>query len=178
MRFAPEHSSREHPRRVRWPRIFTISGLLFALVVVLLFAEATPVGPIMELRVRDAQNILTPERAAQSVDYWRTVTEQLLVDPDFTQSHHARASYSKLLSSQAGLLVERNFPAEAEQAYRLAGELCPSSPEAVYRYVNLLVTQGRIQDAIPVAEAAVRADVNNQQQFRGLLDELKRMRNR
>ena len=140
-----------------------------------MFAEATPVGPIMELRVRDEQNILTSERAAQSVDYWRTVTQQLLADPEFTESHHARASYSKLLSSQAGLLVERNYPAEAEQAFRLANELCPSSPEAVYRYVNWLVSQGRIEDALPVAEAAVRADVDRQHQYRGLVAELNRM---
>jgi len=142
------------------------------------FAEASPVGPIMELRVRDEQNTLTAERAAQSVDYWRAMTQQLMADPEFTQSHHARASYSKLLSSQAGLLVERNFPAEAEQAFRFANELCPSSPEAVYRYVNWLVAQGRIQDALPVAEAAVRADVNHQHQYRGLVAELNRLRTR
>ena len=142
------------------------------------FAEATTAGPIMELRVRDEQNTLTRERAAESVDYWRGLTQQLMADPEFTQSHHARASYSKLLASQAGLLVERNFLAEAEQTFRYANELCPSSPEAVYRYVNLLVAQGRIQDALPVAEAAVRADVNNRQQFRGLVEELNRMRTR
>jgi hypothetical protein len=142
------------------------------------FAEATPVGPIMELRAGGEQNNLTAERAAQSVDYWRAITQQLLADPEFTQSHHARASYSKLLSSQAGLLVERNFPVEAEQTFRFANELCPSSPEAVYRYVNWLVTQGRVDDALPVAEAAVRADVNHQHQYRGLVTELNRLRTR
>jgi len=140
-----------------------------------MFPEATTAGPIMELRVSEEQSALTRERAAQSVEYWRAMTQQLMADPDFTQSHHARASYSKLVSSQAGLLLERNFPAEAEQAFRFANELCPSSPEAVYRYVNWLVAQSRIQDALPVAEAAVRADVNHQHQYRGLVAELRRM---
>src|SRR5258708_6779600 len=34
------------------------------------YSTAVPVGPIMELRVQDAQNAFTPERAAESVDYW------------------------------------------------------------------------------------------------------------
>ena len=46
------------------------------------YANATPLGPIMELRVRDEQNALTAERAAQSVDYWRATAQQLLADPE------------------------------------------------------------------------------------------------
>src|SRR6185369_11487953 len=34
------------------------------------FAQATTLGPVMELRVQDEENALSAARAAQSVDYW------------------------------------------------------------------------------------------------------------
>jgi hypothetical protein len=139
-------------------------------------ADASPLGPIMEVGGRDEQNTLTPERAAQTVDYWRNTTQQLLVDADALASEEVRKSYSKLLSSQAGLFVERNHPAEAEELFRLANEVCPYSPEAVFRYVNLLVEQNRVNDAFPVVENALRSDPNNQQ-FRDLVAELKKKNN-
>jgi len=138
-----------------------------------MFADAAPLGPIMELDVRDENSALTRERAAQSVDYWRTTAQELLADPDARESAEVLKSYSKLVSSQGGLLANRNFPVEAEQAFRLATEICPYSPEAVFRLVNLLVEQNRFEDALPVAENAVKAEPQNQQ-FRSLVEELKR----
>ena len=85
-----------------------------------------------------------------------------------------RKAYSKLVSSQAGLFLQRGYAAEAEQAFRIANEICPTSPEAVFRYVNMLVDQKRIEDALPVAEAAVKAAPENQQ-FRNLVEQLKNM---
>jgi hypothetical protein len=66
--------------------------------------------------------------------------------------------------------------AEAEQLFRLASEVCPSSPEAVFRYINLLVSQGRVNETLPIVENAIRADPNNQQ-FQGLKTELGRIKN-
>jgi len=85
-----------------------------------------------------------------------------------------RKSYSKLLSSQGGLLEQRKHMAEAEQLFRLASEVCPYSPEAVFRYINLLVSQGRVNETLPIVENAMRADPNNQS-FKGLRTELDRM---
>ena len=138
-----------------------------------MFADAAPLGPIMELGVRDENSALTRERAAQSVDYWRTTAQELLADPDARESAEVLKSCSKLVSSQGGLFANRNFPVEAEQAFRLANEICPYSPEAVFRLVNLLVEQNRFEEALPVAENAVKAEPQNQQ-FRGLVEELKR----
>jgi hypothetical protein len=117
-----------------------------------LMADAAVLGPIMELGAQDGQNALTREGALQAVDYWRTTTERLLSESDALDSHEVRMAYGKLMSSQAGLLLERGYPAEAEQAFILANQMAPTSPEAVFRYVNLLVGQGRVTDAIPVAE--------------------------
>ena len=140
------------------------------------YGNTTPLGPIMELGVQD-QNGFSAERAAQSVDYWRATAQQLLSDPALTDGSNPRKAYSKLVAEQADLFLARNYTAEAEQAFRIANEICPSSPEAVYRYVNLLVGQSRFQDAIPVVENAMRSDPGNRQ-FQNLLTEVQRQAQR
>lgn len=137
-------------------------------------ADASPLGPIMEVRPRDEQNAFTPERAAQTVDYWRNATGQLLNDAEAQASDAVRKSYSKLLSSQAGLFLEQKHAAEGEALLRLANEVCPYSPEAVFRYCNFLISQGRVNEALPVVANARRADPNYQQ-FRDLQTELNRL---
>ena len=136
-------------------------------------AGATTLGPVMEMRA-DGQNTLTAERASQSVDYWRDTAQQLLSDTELADDSWPRKAWSKLVSSQAGLLQDHGFSAEAEQDYRTALDLNPSSSEAVFRYVNLLLNQGRTADAVPVAEAASKAAPDNGQ-FRDLLQRLKRL---
>ena len=125
----------------------------------------------MEVRALDEQNGLTSERAAQSVDYWRTTSQQLLADTAATDSREVRMAYAKLAASQAELLLHRDFSAEAEQTFQLAAQIGPASPEAVFGYVNLLVVQNRYDAAIPVAENALKASPENQQ-FRNLLEQL------
>jgi len=115
---------------------------------------------------------LNAERAAQSVDFWRATAQQLLSDPETPDGSDPRKAYSKLVAEQAELFLDRKYPAEAEQAFRIATEICPSSPEAVFRYVNLLTGQNRMADAVSVAESAVKAAPENQQ-FRDLLEQLK-----
>jgi len=46
------------------------------------YAGATTLGPITELRAGDTADALTPERAAQSLDYWRSATQNLLTETD------------------------------------------------------------------------------------------------
>jgi len=140
-----------------------------------MYATSTPLGPIMEMRVQDQQGGLTAERAAQSVDYWRTTAQQLLSDPEIPEDSNARKAYSKLVSSQAGLLLDREFTTEADQAFRIANELCPTSPEAVFRYVSLLLAQNRVADALPVAERALKAAPDDKQ-FQDLVNRLKARR--
>lgn len=140
------------------------------------YDAATPLGPIMELGLRDEQSALTAERAGQTVDYWRAATEQLLSDASGpVLDENLRKAHSKLASNHADLLLNRGYAAEAEQLLRLAAQIAPSSPEAVFMYANLLVGQNRAADAIPIAESALRVDPGNQQ-FRNLLTELQRMR--
>ena len=136
------------------------------------YPDAAPLGPIMELRAQDSSDAFTADAAAQALDYWRTTTQQLPIGSDTSQDQAVLRAYSKLVATQAGLLAAHDFNAEAEQAYRLATEICPDSPEAVFRYVKLLLTQQRFADAVPVAETAAKADPNNQN-FHDLLDRLR-----
>jgi hypothetical protein len=139
-----------------------------------MLAEAAPLGPVMELRARHPQNTLTAERAAQTVEQWRATAQTLLADPQFTESPEARNAYAKMAAAHGGLLLERGYQAEAAEALRLATELGPTAPDAVFRYVNLLVAQGRISEAAPVVETAAQLDPGNRQ-FRSLLEQLQTM---
>jgi hypothetical protein len=88
-------------------------------------------------------------------------------DPRFIQNAYSHRTFSKLRSSLAGVyawraqhaagdLEKERMNNEADFAYRQAWALCPYSPEAVFRYVNLLLSQNRIADALVVAETAAQ----------------------
>jgi len=88
-------------------------------------------------------------------------------DPQFVQSTDAQKEFSKLRSSIAGLYAwraqntqdvseKKRMTDAADFAFRQSLALCPYSPEAVFRYVNLLMSQNRRNDALLVAETAVK----------------------
>ena len=107
-------------------------------------------------------------------------------DPKFVQSDHATKMYSKLRSAIGGLYtwrannakdkLEKNLmQQEADFAFRQAFALCPSSPEAVFRYINLLTDQKRFDDALIIAETAAKIDPSNGQ-LENLVKEIERMK--
>ena len=90
-------------------------------------------------------------------------------DPNFVQNDIPQKAFSKLRSSLGGLYVWRaqcaGSPAEkermlkeAEFAFRQAFALCPASPEAVFRYISLLLGQKRLEDSLLVAQAGARIE--------------------
>ncbi|HZR16229.1 MAG TPA: hypothetical protein VFE51_02785 [Verrucomicrobiae bacterium] len=90
-------------------------------------------------------------------------------DHRYIQNEIPQRSFSKLRSSIAGLYAWRAQNSqsseekacmlpEADFAFRQAFVLCPISPEVVFRYVNLLLGQKRIDEAILLAEAAVKLE--------------------
>jgi hypothetical protein len=106
-------------------------------------------------------------------------------DPKFVADRNATRTYSKLRSAQAGLYLWRandaKDPAERKRmsaaanfAFRQAFALCPSSPEVVFRYVNLLIQQGQIDEALLLVQAAGKIDPSNGH-FENLARELERM---
>ena len=111
------------------------------------YASATPLGPLMELRAPDAQDGLTLDTAGDTLDYWRGASEQLQTDAEAPEGSEVRKSYSHMAVAQANLLASHNYSAEAEATYRIAMELEPSNPEAVYGLSTLLGQSGRLDEA-------------------------------
>jgi hypothetical protein len=117
------------------------------------YSNSVPLGPIMELGAQDVQNTFTSERAGQVLDYWRSEAQQLVSDPDTPEGTDPRKTYSKMIAAQANLLASHDLTAEAEQAYRLAAQLEPSSPEGAYGLANLLVANGRTDEARQIIDS-------------------------
>jgi beta-lactamase regulating signal transducer with metallopeptidase domain len=109
-------------------------------------------------------------------------------DPQFVQSDYAQRMFSKFRSSIAGLYAWRlnhaadpadkeRMAREADFAFRQAWALCPYSPEAVFRYVNFLLEQKRVADALLVAETAAQMPAmqgRDGAQMRTLVEQLKK----
>jgi hypothetical protein len=112
-------------------------------------------------------------------------------DPDFVQNDYACKSFSKLRSSIAGVYAWRinhlkpkedkeTLLKEADFAFRQAFAICPYSPEAVFRYVNLLINTGRLDEGLVLANAASKIDPTNGQlqSLRQQLQEMQRKKSR
>lgn len=103
-------------------------------------------------------------------------------DKDFAENPQARKTFSKLRTSIAGLYVwraqnagedderERMYQA-ADLAFRQSYAICPYSPEAIYRYVNLLLGRNRTDDAILIVKTSLHLDPGNKQ-LQGLMSQL------
>jgi hypothetical protein len=121
-----------------------------------MYADAVPLGPLMELGAQDAQNNFTAERAAQSVDYWHAISQNLLADPEATGSTYALKSYSHDVNSTANLLAAHNYDTEAEQAYRLSSQLWPGNPEPVGGLAAIFSRAGRTDEARKILDDFAR----------------------
>jgi hypothetical protein len=115
------------------------------------YAGAAPLGPLMELRA-DTVNAVTADSAAQSVDYWRTMTQQLLAEPDLSSDSEVRKAYGHMAQAQANLLADHNFNDQAEQAYRLASTLSPDGLDPVKGLSELLAREGRGAEAVQLLD--------------------------
>lgn len=111
------------------------------------YADALPLGPLMELNAQSNENPFDQQLADQSVDYWRTTAQDLLADPTATSSSYAMKAYSHDINATANLLAAHNFPSEAEQAYTLASQLWPGNPEPVTGLAQVLAQTGRANEA-------------------------------
>ncbi len=107
-------------------------------------------------------------------------------DPQFVEDTGAQKGFSKLRSSIGGLynwrITDANTPAEkqrmtkeADFAFRQAYALCPVSPEAVFRYVQLLLSLSRGEDARLLTETTLKLDPENAQ-IQTLAEQLKHLK--
>jgi thioredoxin-like negative regulator of GroEL len=100
-------------------------------------------------------------------------------DRKFIRDEEAQKAFSKLRSAIGGIYAWRLSPQcpaefrpkndaeqqrllkEADFAFRQSFAFCPFSPEALYRYVNLLANQNRFDDALLLAETCKKFDPEN-----------------
>src|SRR5438034_2374339 len=95
-------------------------------------------------------------------------------DPKFIRDNDGQKAFSKLRSSIAGVYAwripqaksveeQKRMIKEAEFSFKQAYAFCPYSPEAVFRYINLLISMGRVEDARIMAVTSLKLDPNNGQ---------------
>jgi tetratricopeptide (TPR) repeat protein len=143
-------------------------------VIAWMYPYLLPHGLILKLHSEPVA--LTPEQIQEDRAFWDWLTARLMRNPRFLRDLPARKSFSKLRTAIAGIYVARQFPAEAEYAFRQAVELYPQTPEANLRLADLFVQQGRLEDALQLVTAFSNGDPHNdriQQQvesFQTLLD--------
>jgi len=125
----------------------------------------------------------TVQQIADFVDrtYIRNNYTGFTGDRRFVRDEDGQKAFSKLRSSQAGMYAWRCGPQcppefrektaadqaalirETDFAFKQAFAFCPYSPEAVFRYINFLLPQGRFDDSILVAETCQKLDPYNDQ---------------
>ncbi len=96
-------------------------------------------------------------------------------DRKFIRDDQAQKAFSKLRSSIGGIYAYRLGTAkpgtpeyqrmlkEADFTFRQSFAFCPYSPEAVFRYVNLLLSQSRFDDAYLIGQTCLKLDPFNGQ---------------
>jgi hypothetical protein len=93
-------------------------------------------------------------------------------DKAFAANASARKCFSKLRTAMAGLYAWRMEQAQASEerermyraadlAFRQGYAIYPSSPEAIYRYTNLLASRHRPDDAFLIAKTSLHLDPEN-----------------
>ena len=103
-------------------------------------------------------------------------------DKGFAESEEARKCFSKLRTSIGGLYAWRAEHARdaderdrmyqaADLAFRQGYAIRPYSPEAIWRYVSLLASRRRFDDAILIVKTSLHLEPDNQQ-LKGLLSQL------
>ena len=104
----------------------------------------------------------------------------------FIRDGDGQKAFSKLRSSIAGVYnwriansktpeEQRRMVKEAEFAFKQAYAFCPYSPEALFRWINLLLSTGRVDDALLIATTSQKLDPFNGQ-IENLILELKRIK--
>jgi tetratricopeptide (TPR) repeat protein len=121
------------------------------------YANALPLGPIMQLGAQNRQEAFTAEIANQALDYWQDFTQQIVADPDAPAGSDPRKTYSHMAWSEGNLLADHSYTDQAEQAYRLAMQLEPGNPEAVNALSQLLAQGGRVDEARLLVEQFQRS---------------------
>ena len=130
-----------------------------------------PHGLIMKINSEPLSE-LTPEMVKNDLDFWSWYTKRLLNDPKFCVDMVARKSFSKLRCAIAGVYTFRRMFNEARTAFSESVALYPGSPEANFRLADLLLQNGRFDEALQVMEAYLKLDPQNDR-IEGFITQIK-----
>jgi tetratricopeptide (TPR) repeat protein len=112
------------------------------------YAEAAPLGPIMELRSGSGKEALSPEQVALTTGHWEQTVDRLMQEPEAVSSTTAREAFAHDANSQANLLAAREQSAAAEQLYRQALRLWPDNAESMHGLIEVVAGAGRREEAV------------------------------
>jgi tetratricopeptide (TPR) repeat protein len=128
------------------------------------YIHGAPLGSLIELNAQSGPDSLTPDSAAQSLAYWNNAAQQATADvSDADSLDQLKKMYSHEITSQGHLFAAQGLNDQAEHAFALAVQLCPSSPEAVFNYVQVLMDQKRPAEALRVAQTGLELAPKNEQ---------------
>jgi tetratricopeptide (TPR) repeat protein len=116
------------------------------------YADALPLGPLMELRAKSEGNNLTAVRASETLAYWEQAAGEILGDAATSASPSALKSYSHDAVATGNLLESHGHLTQAEATFRLARQISPANPEPVFKLGQLLDRSGRTQEARSLVE--------------------------
>jgi hypothetical protein len=116
------------------------------------YADALPLGPLMELRAKSEGNNLTAVRASETLAYWEQAAGEILGDAATLTSPSALKSYSHDAVATGNLLESHGHLPQAEATFRLARQISPANPEPVFKLGQLLDRSGRTQEARALVE--------------------------
>jgi predicted Zn-dependent protease len=108
------------------------------------YDQATPAGPIMELRARTDSEPLSTEAASGALDYWRSVATQVSAA---TPSDETLKNYSHMAVAHGNLLAHNGHPHAAEQTYQISLQIFPRNVDTLINYRRFLLDQGRPTEA-------------------------------
>ncbi|HXG46925.1 MAG TPA: tetratricopeptide repeat protein, partial [Methylomirabilota bacterium] len=119
-------------------------------------------------RDSDGQKAFSKLRSSIAGVYaWRlqnAATQLQQVQQQLAQPGRSPQEQQQLIAQQARLQAEQaRMLKEAEFAFKQAYALCPYSPEAIFRYINLLAGMGRLDEALMMVNTSVKLDPFNGQ---------------
>lgn len=135
-------------------------------VIPWMYPYLEPFGIIMKI---NAEPLPTPQEnpplwstiIKRDRDYWDKLVAEFTARPEFWRDNDARKTFSKLRSAIGGIYAYRKLHNEAEYAYRQSLQLCPDSPEANFRFAQLLLETGKAADAVATLENYQKLDPLN-----------------
>jgi hypothetical protein len=150
-------------------------------VIPWMYPYLEPHGLIMKLN-KEPMKDLDPSLVSRDRQFWEALTKELMADPHFTGNDAARKTFSKLRSAIGGLYAQRRLTSESEAAFKQAVELCPTSPEANFRLVDLYTEQNHFDEAIAVIKRLqscwVSANADDRQHVAQAIEQIREAKRR